>query len=97
MNLRRGHVDVLVTKSCQAVGVILLCVLFVTDANLSHFQQPHDRGDDLLFRQSLACEIALHARANLREDFAEVGHTVELCLIANLAPARMVSILLPIS
>jgi hypothetical protein len=94
---RARDIDVTISKCCQAIGIILPGVLFIADADQCSFQQSHDRGEYFFFRQTFPREIAFDTRANLRQDFAEVGQTIEFCLVTHLTPSRMISILLAAS
>src|SRR4029077_10728269 len=52
---------------------------------------------DSFLLQSLMREISCHARPNLRKQFPENRHTIELCAIASFAPARVIPILLALA
>jgi hypothetical protein len=78
----------------EPVRVVLLGIFFVADTDHRRFEQRNDGRENLLARQPGSREIADDRSPNSRQRLGEGQHPVELRLIANLAPARMVPVLL---
>jgi len=83
-----------VAQGRQAVRVVLSRVLLVADARAARFQETHERGEDLLARQAPAPQVRAHPPPDGRQRPGEGGETVELRRVAQLAPARVVAVLL---
>ncbi len=91
---RAVDLGVAVAHRCQAVGPVLLRVLVVADADQRCLQQPDDQRQDLLPRQPVAPQVGLDALADARQRLAEGNHVLILVGIANLAPLRVIAVLL---
>ena len=86
--------DVVLLHRREAVRIVLLGILFVSDADHRCFEQRNDRREDFFARQARACEIAADRSPDAGQGFRERDHAVEFRLVADLAPARVVAILL---
>jgi hypothetical protein len=91
---RSRHLDVFFTHRGEAVRLVRPHVLFVADADQRQLEQPHDGRQQLVPRETRLGQVLIHARPQRREGLAERGHAVELALVANLAPARVIAVLL---
>src|SRR5262249_6693608 len=75
-------------------GVILLRIFLVADADECRFEEAHDGRQDLLARQAGQGQVLLDPPAEARQGPGEGDHAVVLRLVADLAPARVVAVLL---
>src|SRR5688572_26664806 len=94
VDLRALDLDVITVQRGQSVRAIFARVFIVADANQRGLEQPHDRRQDFLARQSRSAQISLDAGAQPGQRFAERQQTLELRLVAQLAPALVIAILL---
>jgi hypothetical protein len=79
----------------QSERLVFPCIFVIADANKRRFEQSHDSCQYLVPRQSRKGKIVLHSGAYVRQHFRELDHAAELCRIANLAIAWVISILPP--
>ena len=93
-DLGADDVDVPVAQRGQPVGPVLLAVLIIPDADSRIFQQADDAREHLLPRQSGSFEVAVRLFADLRQRLGKGEHAVVLDRVADLAPMRVVAILL---
>src|SRR5256885_16013525 len=93
-DLGADDVDVPVAQRRQPVGAVLLSVLVIPDADSGVFQQANNRREHLLPWQAGPFEVAVGVFADLRQRLGEGEHAVVLDGVADLAPARVVAILL---
>src|SRR5581483_3686058 len=89
------HFGVVVADGGEAVGAVLPRVLGVAHAGVGGLQEADHGGEDLLARDAGEVQVAGDAGADARQRLAEGGHSVVLGGVARLAPARMISVLLP--
>src|SRR5256886_11878847 len=93
-DLGADDVDVPVAQRRQPVGAVLLSVLVIPDADSGVFKQADDGREHLLLWQAGPFEVAVGMFADLRQRLGEGEHAVVLDGVADLAPARVVAILL---
>ena len=74
--------------------MFLARVLFVADADQGDFHEGDDGGEDFFARQAGLLEVLVDAFANGREGFGEESHALVLSLVADFAPARVITALL---
>ena len=90
-----AHFDVAIPERREAERSILACVLVVAHPDERLLQQLNDRSEHFLLRQTLTSEIPVGASPYRWKDLCEADQAVVLRLVANFAPAGMISILLP--
>ena len=78
----------------QPEALVVACVLAVADPDGAVVEQPNDGGDDLFARHPGQRQVARDPFAEPGERPAEVDHPAVLRLVPNLAPARVVAVLL---
>ena len=78
----------------EAERAVAARVFLVADADQRLLEQRDDGGDDLVEGQDRLGEIARDAPANQRQCRGERGHAVVFRFVADLAPARVIAILL---
>src|SRR5205823_2993741 len=78
----------------EAVASILLRVLLVADADQRLLEELDDRCDHLLLREPLPRQVLANALPNRAERVAERDHASVLGFVADLAPPRVVAVLL---
>src|SRR5882724_5933479 len=93
-HFRALDLDVTVAQRGESEGAVLARVLVVAHADQRLVEQHHHGGEDLAPRKVPGAQIALHALADLGEDFAELEHAAEFRLVARLAVQGMVAVLL---
>ena len=94
LEARAGDADVAVAHRREAERPVRARVLLVADPHERRLEQPHERREDLLARHAGEREVASHPPAQRRERAREVDQLVVLRLVADLAPARVVAVLL---
>ena len=93
-NRRPRHACVTVAHRRQAVGPVVASVLLVPHAYERLLEQLNDRRHDLATRQRRARQVGGGAPTQAWESGRELEDAAELCTIADLAPARVITILL---
>src|SRR5438132_5061173 len=93
-DLGADDVDVPVAQRRQPVGAVLLSVLVIPDADSGVFQQADDGREHLLPWQAGPFEVAVGLFADLRQRLGEGEHAVVLDRVTDLAPTKVVAILL---
>src|SRR6266566_6630804 len=93
-DLGADDVNVPVAQGRQPVGAVLLSVLIIPDADSGIFQQADDGREHLRPRQVGSFEVAVRVFTDLRQRLGKGEHAVVLDRVADLAPARVVAILL---
>src|SRR6267378_2233142 len=91
---RALDLDVTLAQGGEAEGAVRARVLVVANADQRLVEQHHHGSEDLAPREVPGAQIALHAFADLGEDFAELEHAAEFRLVARLAVQGMVAVLL---
>ena len=92
---RAVDLDVAVAQGGQAERVVGPRVLLVADADQRRLEQAHDRRQHLLARQAAAAPRSRSTRARMRGSAApKASMRVVLGLVADVAPARVVAVLL---
>jgi hypothetical protein len=86
--------NMIAAQRSETDAVVLLGVLRIAHAPERAFHQPDHRGEDLLARQAGASDVLLHLTADARQCLAEGEHVGEFGFVAQLAPARVVDVLL---
>jgi len=86
--------DMTIAQGRKSEALVIACVFHVADAYARGIEQHHHGCDDLLTRQTWKRQISSELAPQLRQRRAEGHHMVELCAVAHLPPARMVTILL---
>ena len=84
----------LIAHSRQAIGVIVLCVLGIAHTDVRLFHQLDDGGKHLFAGHAGPLQVMLDAFAKPGQCFCKMGHAFIFCLVAHLAPVRMVAGLL---
>ncbi len=94
-----GSLDVHVLRAQrgQAVRLVRLGVLSVPDADERFLEQPHGRGHDLLARDPRTREVGGNPGAQARKGFGEIRELAVLRFVADLAPSRVIAVLLAAS
>jgi hypothetical protein len=85
---------VLIAHGRQTERFIVLRVLLVADTDERLLEQLHDGGEHLFSRKPAPAQILFGPRANAAERACERDQTSIFHVVANLAPARMIAILL---
>src|SRR5258706_17021 len=93
-HFRALDLDVTVAQRGQPEGAVLARVLVVAHADQGLVEEHHHGGEDLPPGEIARAQIAFHALADFREDFAELEHAAELGLVARFAVQRVVAVLL---
>ena len=91
---RAGDLDVVGLERRQPEAAVLAAVLVVADTDERAVEQRDHERLDLAPRQARPGEIVAQRRAELRQRRAEVGEAVELRAVTDLAPPRVVPVLL---
>src|SRR5581483_6190527 len=96
LEMERGavDVDVAIAQRGEPERSVLARVLFVADANQAGLEEAHHGGQHLLAGEAGPPEIARDRAADPGQRAAERDHAVILGLVADLAPATVISILL---
>src|SRR5262249_5443149 len=93
-HLRSRHLHVPVPHRRQAVRVVVARVLFVADANERLLEQPDDRGEDFRARKARSPQVGVGTTTNPGKRAAEVDEAAVLARVADLAPLRVIAVLL---
>ena len=88
------HRDVSSAKRREPEGAVVARVLVAADADERLLQQPHDRGEHFFTRKRRLRDVLLDASPDARQHFAELDHSAELRVVANLAIPRVIAVLL---
>ena len=88
------HLGVPVAQRGKAIGLVALGILGVADPDQGRVEQADDRGHDLFPTEAAAGEILFHPLPQLGQGLPEGQHPLVLVGITDLAPARVVAILL---
>src|SRR6184192_1993917 len=94
VDVRADHLDMAVSQGGQSERAVLLSILLVADADSGLLEEPDDRGQHLLQRHAGPFQIAVGVLADLWQGGGEGQHPVVLDRVADLAPARVIAILL---
>lgn len=89
------NVHMSVFQCCQTERTVFARVLFVTDADGSDLEKTHDGGQHFFPWEAGKGQIALHPLTYARQDSGESNHSVVLARVADLAPARVITVLFP--
>src|SRR4029079_9407718 len=88
------HLHVAVAHGRQAEGIVLLGVTLVAYADAGPLEQLHEEREHLAARQPGDGHVGAHLAADARQGPRECGEALELVGVAQLAPARVLAILL---
>src|SRR5947207_10674267 len=94
MHVRADHFGMSVSQGRQSERTVLLSILLVADPDSGLLSAADDRRKHLLSRHTGPFQVAVRLLADLRQGRSKGQHPVVLDGIANLAPARMISVLL---
>src|SRR5205823_649950 len=94
VDVRPDHLDMAVSQGGQSERAVLFSILLVADADSRLLEEPDDRGQHLLQRHAGPFQIAVGVLADLWQGGGEGQHPVVLDRVADLAPARVIAILL---
>src|SRR2546430_5090733 len=94
MHVRADHFGMSVSQGRQSERTVLLSILLVADPDSGLLEKPDDRRKHLLSRHAGPFQVAVGLLADLRQGRGKGQHPVVLDGIANLAPARVISVLL---
>ena len=94
MHVRADHFGMSVSQGRQSERTVLLSILLVADPDSGLLEEPDDRRKHLLSRHAGPFQVAVRLLADLRQGRSKGQHPVVLDGIANLAPARVISVLL---
>src|SRR5437867_5181796 len=94
VDVRSDHLDMAVSQRGQSERAVLFSILLVADADSGLLEEPDDRGQHLLQRHPGPFQVAVRLLADLWQGRCEGQHPVVLDRIADLAPARVIAILL---
>ena len=89
-----ADLDMRVPQRRQAERLVLPRVFVVADPDERLLEQLDDRGQDLVLRQSGTPQVGVGAAAHARQRLREADQAVVLRLVADLAPPRVIAILL---
>jgi len=89
-----AHLHVPVAHGGEPERIVLFRVALVADADAGALQQLHDERQHLAARQSRKPQVGAHLAANARQGVRELGEKLELVGISQLAPTRVVAVLL---
>jgi len=78
----------------QAIAAVVAGIAVVAHADQRLVQQAHQQGQQLVARQAIPREVAAHPPAQRGQLPAERHYPVELAQVAELPPARVVTVLL---
>src|SRR5690606_35303740 len=81
-------------KGGEPERIVLLGIALVADAKARRLQQPHQDREHLVAGQAREREGRAHPSPDRRQGAREYEHAVELVRLADLAPARVIAILL---
>src|SRR5207247_355242 len=94
VDVRPDHLDMAVSQGGQSERAVLLSVLVVADADSGLLEEPNDRRQHLLQRHPRPFQVAVGMLAALWQGRCEGQHPIVLDRIPDLAPARVIAILL---
>jgi hypothetical protein len=94
--LQRGapNTHLTVAQGRKPEGLVIACVLLVSNPDAARLEKPHDGGERLFAREPGKTQIARDAPVDFRQRLCECKQPAVLRLIADFAPAAMVAILL---
>src|SRR5947209_18651913 len=84
----------IVVERCQAKRVVFSHILFVPNTHKGRIQQTYNGCEHFFTRESREREVMGNSFTNLRKCPGEGDDLIVLCLVAYLAPLRMIAILL---
>src|SRR5262245_55439221 len=96
-HLVAGNVNVPIAQRRETVRLVLFGVLVIAHANQRCFEQPHDRCEDFLLWQFRQGKVFRDPHPYPGKQVSKIQHALELRTVANLAPARVVSVLFAIT
>src|SRR5438270_2589708 len=94
MDAAAVDLDMPIAQSSQTVALVSLDVFGVANAKQGCLHQAHDRGEHPLSRQTAPPEIGFDALPDGRQNPAKRQHLAVFRLVANLAPTRVIAVLL---
>ena len=94
MDAAAVDLDMPIAQSSQAVALVSLGVFGVANAKQGCFHQAHDRGEHPLSRQTAPPQIGFDALPDRRQNPAKRQHLAVFRLVADLAPTRVIAVLL---
>src|SRR5690242_5648389 len=94
MDAAAVDLDVPVAQRGQTIALVRLGIFGVANAKEGCLHQAHDRGEHPLPRQTVPPQIGLDALPDRRKNTAKNQHLAVFRLVADLAPTRMIAVLL---
>jgi len=91
---RAAHLDVTVFHRGQTVRFVLAGVFFVANTDEADSEQANHRRQYFFTAQAGEGEVAFEAAADAGQGVDEIDDALEFGLVANLAPARVIEVLL---
>jgi|SRR5579863_5854063 len=82
------------SKRGQPIGPVLFCIFVIAYANAGFIEKPDNRGHNFRLTESRKREIVVYTLADLRQNFAESRHAIELHFVSHLTILRVITVLL---